>query len=127
MSLTKNLKWCDHLPEGWRPMFTQLVTAIAAADDGAVVEQAKQKFGGMRVYLNRLTQATEVLIDEASRQSARTCERCGASGFLTVTRDGYYETLCELHQGYATEPHQNPVVASFRYSDDGSLKKVDRS
>lgn len=127
MSRAENLKWSSFLPEGWGALFDELVDAIAREDEGALVEQAKQKFGTLRVYLNRLTSATEVLVDEASRRSARTCERCGEPGALTVTHDGYYQALCEAHRGDARAADENPIVASFRFHPDGTLKEVDRS
>lgn len=106
-------------------LYEHLVDSIAREDEEAVVEEAKQKFGTLRVYLNRLTPATEALVDEASRRPSRTCERCGEPGVLTATADGYYETLCERHRGDAREADENPIVASFRYSD-GTLKEIDR-
>ena len=126
MSAVDNMSWRSSLPAGWHALYEQLITAIAREDEGAVVEQAKQKFGTLRVYLDRLTPETEALIDEASRQSGKTCERCGEPGALMVHPDGYYETLCEQHQGKAKRPDRHPVLGSFRVYGDGTVKKIDR-
>ena len=122
-----NSDWRTSLPEGWRPLFDRLVVDLAEAVPEAVIDDAKQKFGSLRVYLKRSSLAAEELIDAASRASQRTCEACGAPGQLTVTPDRYYGTLCERHRGSAEVADANPVIASFRIGGDGSLSEVDRS
>ena len=54
-----------------------------------MVEQAKQKFGVLRVYLNQSNTDTEALVQSAEAQSKVTCEVCGAGGELRIDRGGW--------------------------------------
>ena len=119
-----NQAWCDELPQGWHDLFTRLLTDLEAADGSVRIVQAKQKFGQLRVYLERSTDQMNRLIDEASRQSARTCERCGARGRLMQQPGGYFETVCFDHKGKARPVQRQPIVASYRYSEDGELREI---
>ena len=60
---------------------------------GFEVVQVKEKFGSLRFYANFSNDAIESLIREAERQSAKTCELCGADGDL-ADKGHWYKTLC---------------------------------
>lgn len=57
------------------------------------VEQVKEKFGGLRVYVEGGNDEIEKLIDDAEKRSFETCEKCGKQGKLR-DRAGWYTTLC---------------------------------
>ncbi|WHO37230.1 hypothetical protein PMI04_011670 [Sphingobium sp. AP49] len=120
-----NSLWRDHIPEGWRQLFDGLINAISEVAPRTKVRDAKQKFGTLRVYVDQATPEVLALIDDASRQSARSCERCGEAGRLTVNSH-YYETLCERHRGDGSIVDRSPTV-TLRMLPDGTLGKVDRS
>jgi len=126
MNMRENLAWTNSLPPGWGKLFERLIAAIAKEDAEAVVTIAKEKFGALRVHLDGYAGASRELIDEASRQSVRTCQRCGAQGELTVL-EHCYETPCEQHTGLARKPTEYPILVSFRVWSDGKPKDVDRS
>jgi hypothetical protein len=122
----QNLSHRDHIPEGWRPLFDELMTNLGALDDDFRIVQAKEKFGELRVYLKSYAPGARDLIDAATRESKKTCQVCGAEAMLRVTRD-LYQTLCEDHQGVSTPAQKSPLVGRFRLSLLDGLKDVDAS
>jgi phosphoribosylaminoimidazole carboxylase (NCAIR synthetase) len=85
------------VPKGWRELYDQLVGDLANIDRDIAVLQAKQKFGELRVYTNRLSPEAARLIEIASRVSRTTCEECGAEAKVRANRHGFYRALCEQH------------------------------
>jgi hypothetical protein len=57
--------------------------------------QVKEKWGTLRFYMTASTDEMDVLIREAEKQSAVTCEVCGKPGKLYP--GGWYYTACEEH------------------------------
>ena len=64
-----------------------------------VASQVKEKFGGLRFYVNGATDKHWNFISVAENMSYRTCEECGAAG-KTYT-DGWHTTLCDIHAAMA--------------------------
>lgn len=62
------------------------------------VEQIKQKFGELRVYLSWTTPELEAIVDDAANQAAVACEICGAKG-KAVVKNGWISIKCETHNG----------------------------
>ena len=60
-----------------------------------VASQVKEKFGGLRFYVQAATDKHYNYISFAESMSYRTCEECGAPG-KTYT-DGWHRTLCDIH------------------------------
>jgi hypothetical protein len=60
-----------------------------------VAVQVKEKFGGLRFYVQAATDKHYNYISFAESMSYRTCEECGAPG-KTYT-DGWHMTLCDIH------------------------------
>lgn len=60
------------------------------------VDQIKEKFGTLRVYMNYYDERVESLIDAAEVESARTCEYCGKEGDLDSR--GWWKTVCVDHR-----------------------------
>lgn len=61
-----------------------------------MIAQVKEKFGGLRFYMQVETEAMSKLIQEAERKSKDICEECGAPGSLRGV--GWYYTSCEEHK-----------------------------
>ena len=57
--------------------------------------QVKEKFGGLRIYMNRANDAIRRRIEAAKLESFRTCEVCGQSG--KRREGGWIKTLCDEH------------------------------
>jgi hypothetical protein len=64
-----------------------------------VAVQVKEKFGGLRFYVQAATDKHYNFISFAENMSYRTCEDCGAPG-KTYT-DGWHTTLCDIHAAMA--------------------------
>ena len=60
-----------------------------------VAVQVKEKFGGLRFYVQAATDKHWSYINFAESMSYRTCEECGAPG-KTYT-DGWHRTMCDIH------------------------------
>jgi hypothetical protein len=60
-----------------------------------VASQVKEKFGGLRFYVQAATDKHYQYISFAESMSYRTCEQCGNPG-KTYT-DGWHTTLCDIH------------------------------
>ena len=64
-----------------------------------VAVQVKEKFGGLRFYVQAATDKHYSYISFAESMSYCTCEECGAPG-KTYT-DGWHMTLCDIHAAMA--------------------------
>jgi len=60
-----------------------------------VASQVKEKFGGLRFYVNGATDKHWNYINFAESMSYHTCEECGAPGKRYT--DGWHQTLCDIH------------------------------
>jgi hypothetical protein len=69
-----------------------LATAI---EDLPVIQQIKEKFGGLRFYVNRGGDDVSNYISFAEQMSYKTCEICGHPGERRNT--GWVKTLCNHH------------------------------
>jgi hypothetical protein len=69
------------------------------------VLQVKEKFGGLRFYVNcRRNEAISQRIDAAIQESFHTCEVCGQPG--TLRENGLIKTVCDEHaSGQEVEDH----------------------
>jgi hypothetical protein len=64
-----------------------------------VAVQVKEKFGGLRFYVQAATDKHYNYISFAESMSYHTCEECGNPG-KTYT-DGWHTTLCDIHAAMA--------------------------
>ena len=91
---------CD---EGWRELICELVEALDATGVRYKIAQIKEKFGGLRFYVNAPldAEAFHALIEKAEARSFTICETCGKPG---EPRGGaWIRTLCvECHTRGAT-------------------------
>jgi hypothetical protein len=83
--------------DGWFPLIDNLSALITLLDkrDGSetIAVQVKEKFGGLRYYIEGGTEAVWKAIEEAEALSERTCEWCGEPG--TTRGGGWIYTLCD--------------------------------
>jgi hypothetical protein len=86
---------------GWQSVLDELDGRLQQIDPGYYVEQVKQKFGALRVYVISLRDPTlnEQLVDVAAEfETASTCvcEQCGGPGRLRQVA-GEWQTVCAPH------------------------------
>jgi hypothetical protein len=88
-----------HCGDGWAPIVDRLLTDLVAMGWDRNVDQIKEKFGGLRFYAaGVLTKEMQGLVDAAERESARTCELCGAPG--RIGGDAWWlQCLCATCRG----------------------------
>lgn len=81
---------------GWIPLLDELVTKLRAAGWDGELAQCKQKFGGLRWYIDGAGPYPEEvwrLIAEAEERSFSICEECGKPGQLH-NHNGWLITRC---------------------------------
>lgn len=70
--------------DGWFKLIDQLSADITILDkkEGTttIATQVKEKYGGLRFYVQGGTDAIEDAIDKAEDESLKTCEWCGEPG-----------------------------------------------
>lgn len=86
--------------DGWFQLLYDLssdlmrISAEAAIEPPEVV-QVKEKYGGLRYYVDGGNNDTEHRIDQAEAESEYICEVCGQAGEIRST--GWIQTLCDEH------------------------------
>lgn len=80
---------------GWFNLLKELIIAIKEKDVEKKVKvfQVKEKFGGLRFYINSGTEEIFNLIRIAEEKSEKTCEYCGEPA--TKTTHGWITNLCD--------------------------------
>lgn len=61
-----------------------------------VVQQIKEKFGGLRFYYEGGDDYVSGVVDMAESWAGKTCETCGSLG--TRRSGGWIRTLCDIHE-----------------------------
>ena len=89
---------------GWIHIIAKLHNAIFMMNPNYKIAQVKQKFGGLRYYIDLYFQEHEDvqtikkivnnLVYVAEHQASETCEKCGEPGKLTK-KNMYYTTSCD--------------------------------
>ena len=87
---------------GWWNMINELCNTIQKHIDNnpncpqVVIEQIKEKFGGLRFYYQGGDEFIHGAVWFAETMSTTLCEECGAPGHRT--NGGYIQTLCKKHR-----------------------------
>lgn len=85
--------------DGWFQILFDLCAKLQAISDSTgeqiTATQIKEKFGGLRFYVNSATDEQYALIDAAEVLADETCEECGAPGIKR--NEGWIKTLCDEH------------------------------
>lgn len=92
-------RWRFECGDGWYRLIYDLCMSLEeqCRKTGLRVrcEQAKQKFGELRFYVDRTDNGIRRLIEEATIRSGTICEICGKPGKMRTRR--YYMALCDEH------------------------------
>ena len=81
---------------GWYPLIKNLINELINLGWDKQVTQVKEKFGGLRFYINGGSDEIYNKITEAEKLSHETCELCGKKGELR-TKIRWFTTLCDEH------------------------------
>jgi len=82
--------------KGWFPIIKSLIEDLIKLGWNKETTQVKEKFGGLRFYINAGSDEIHQRILQAEKESYETCEECGKSGELRKDI-GWYSTLCDEH------------------------------
>lgn len=86
---------CD---DGWLGLIENLIREIIEAGWDKQVCQVKEKFGGLRFYINEGSKEVHDIITKYEHQSYTVCEVCGEPGKLR-TNLSWIKTKCDKHYG----------------------------
>ena len=78
-----------------------------AIEELPIISQVKEKFGGLRFYIDGGTEEQLVMIDFAEAMSLKTCETCGDRG--RSRGGGWIKVLCDKHAD--EREAENPIAA----------------
>ena len=78
--------------EGWLRLIDPLIDICKRK--GLKIIQVKEKYGGLRFYVDPYDSEVEDMIDIAEGDSLFICEICGAKGMLRTDRH-WVKTLCD--------------------------------
>jgi hypothetical protein len=87
----------DH-GNGWFNLVYDLLKKIDKLEKPKDFEvfQVKEKFGGLRFYVENSTNEIQNLINEAEEESYKICEFCGSKENVKTERvSGWYTTICQ--------------------------------
>lgn len=84
---------CD---TGWNKLLKELIEDLIQLGWNKQVCQVKEKFGGLRFYINEGSDEIFKRITKAEVDSYKICEKCGNEGKLRNDIP-WYMTLCEEH------------------------------
>ena len=80
--------------QGWMPLVTELLDKLKSIGWDGNILQIKEKFGGLRFYIDTGSDRAFDLIDEYENKSFSICEICGDPGKLI---GHWLMTRCEKH------------------------------
>jgi hypothetical protein len=100
-------RWGIDINVGWRSIMERLLARLEAViavqppdeRDRFRILQVKEKFGRLTVYLADSIAEMDAAIHEASEESIRTCEVCGAAGVLDE-RHAWWSPRCKAHEAW---------------------------
>jgi hypothetical protein len=82
--------------EGWFQLIKDLIVDLNKMGWDKQVTQVKEKFGGLRFYINSGESEIHQRILQAETESYNICEICGEQG--KPRTNGWYQTLCDSHK-----------------------------
>jgi hypothetical protein len=94
------LGWGFTCGPGWHPILDRLFSDIQkiAQEDVLLkleVQQVKEKFGGLRVYVRGGNGRIQDRIAQAEEEAAKTCEGCGGPSPGVNGRAGWLSNICD--------------------------------
>ena len=106
---------------GWFGLIKTLINDLTDLGWNKETTQVKEKFGGLRFYINAGSDEIHERINQTEKESYKVCEKCGEDGELR-TDIGWYFTLCDTH--YKMTKNSKTKV-SFDYDGTMALPSVE--
>jgi hypothetical protein len=83
---------------GWSSLIDRVYDALP--EDTAVID-VKEKFGGLRIYVDSAPKEFWDLLQNLEKESMTMCEVCGRAG--SPRKTGWIKTLCDEHFAAVTQ------------------------
>ena len=97
--------------DGWLQLLHDCIEELIAAGWDKCITQIKEKFGGLRFYINGGSDEVHDIISKYEKLSFETCEVCGKHGELRKDcgwkGGGWYKTMCDKHYQELKEERKN--------------------
>jgi hypothetical protein len=87
--ITLNICECG---DGWLPLIQKCIDELIKTGWNKEILQIKEKFGGLCIYANDLSEERYKIIEKYKELSYQTCENCGRPG--TIRGEVWIRTLC---------------------------------
>lgn len=81
--------------EGWNELLKNLIDELLQLGWDKRINSIKEKFGGLRFYVQNPPVNGHDVIDRYEKLSYRICEKCGSAGVLRTGK--WLKTLCDEH------------------------------
>ena len=81
--------------EGWLHLIKDMIEELIVLGWDKRLQQSKEKFGGLRFYIETYPEGAQDIISKYEKLSYETCEKCGEAGSLR--KGSWLETLCDEH------------------------------
>lgn len=83
--------------DGWLELIKNLIQELIAAGWNKEICQVKEKFAGLRFYINESSEKINKIILKYKMLSYQTCEVCGSTENVTQTKGRWIVSVCEKH------------------------------
>lgn len=85
--------------EGWEKLYKPVVDYIEEynkthQDDPIILEQIKEKWGELVIYVSHGPEELHKMIEEAEIKSTKVCENCGSEEEVGMVLNGWLWTCC---------------------------------
>ena len=90
--ITHNMCECD---EGWLELIKNCIDECISAGWDKQICQIKEKFGGLRFYINSGNDEVFNIIEKYQKLSYETCEMCGSTENVELRNGSWIRTLCD--------------------------------
>lgn len=85
-------------PIGWMSLVIELIDKCIAINPNFEIVQIKEKFGGLRFYINGRNPDIEPIIHEYEGKCYHTCIKCGKPGDIKYGSKAWISPYCEQHR-----------------------------
>jgi hypothetical protein len=82
--------------EGWLHLIKDMIEDLIALGWDKRLLQSKEKFGGLRFYIESYPEGSQDVISKYEKLSYETCEECGVDASPKKI-NGWIHTLCDVH------------------------------
>ncbi len=88
--------WLSEINMGWSEIIKTAVAELEAIGKADQIVQVKEKFGGLRIYLNEYSDEINAIVRKAEKAAAQVCQMCGSNDEVKIrSTGGWCRAECE--------------------------------